>query len=126
MILVDTSVWIDWSNDRTLAVAIELDRLLAADDVATTDVVMAEVLQGARTQALFDDWLDILDALHYLPASRETWLNAAGNSFALMRKGMTTALSDLVVAQVALENDSPLFATDTDFARVPGLKRHNF
>jgi predicted nucleic acid-binding protein len=125
VILVDTSIWIDWSNDRTLPVALELDRLLAADEVATTDIVMAEVLQGARTKALFDDWLDTLDALHYLPTTRDTWLNAAGMLFALMRRGLTTALSDLVVAQIAIENDLVLFATDTDFQRVPGLKLHS-
>ena len=124
MILVDTSIWIDWSNDKTLPVSLELDRLLAADEVAITDVVMAEVLQGSRTQALFEEWQDTLDALHYFPSTQETWIRAAAHSFALMRQGLTTALSDLVVAQVALENDFPLFATDTDFQRVPGLRLH--
>jgi predicted nucleic acid-binding protein len=106
--------------------SIELDRLLAGDEVATTDIVIAEILQGARTQSVFDDWLRILDALHYLPATREIWVKAAGLSFQLMRQGQTTPLSDLVVAQVALANDAPVFATDTDFERVHELQHHRF
>ncbi|HEX5368694.1 MAG TPA: hypothetical protein VFY10_04690, partial [Dehalococcoidia bacterium] len=88
--------------------------------------VLAEVLQGSRTRAVFEDWRRIIDALHYLPVTRETWLNAASLSFDLMRCGMTTALSDLVVAQVALDNDCPVFATDTDFQRIAGLNLHKF
>jgi predicted nucleic acid-binding protein len=126
VILVDTSVWIDWSNDKTCAQAIELDRLLGADEAATTDIIMAEVLQGARTQALFDDWLETMDALHYLPVTQDAWLRAARLSFGLMRQGLITALSDLLIAQVALDNDLPVFATDTDFQRVPGLSLHEY
>jgi predicted nucleic acid-binding protein len=126
VILVDTSVWIDWSNDKTCGQAIELDRLLGADEVATTDLIMAEVLQGARTQALFDDWLETMDALHYLPVTQAIWQRAARVSFDLRRQGLATALSDLLVAQVALDNELPVFATDTDFQRVPGLSLHDY
>lgn len=117
-------MWIEWSNRKQAPVAAELDRLLEADEVATTDMVIAEVLQGARTQELFDAWSSKLDAFHYFPAERTTWLQAAHVSFQLRRQGMTTALSDLVIAQVAIEQDLPVFATDTDFRRVPGLKLH--
>ena len=123
-ILIDTSVWVDWSNDKTLPQSVELARLLDMDEVATTDVVMAEVLQGARNQALFDEWSHILDALHYFPVTTDTWLNAAGLSFGLIRRGLPTALSDLLVAQVALENDLAIFTTDSDFQRVNGLRLH--
>jgi predicted nucleic acid-binding protein len=124
LILVDTSAWIEWSNDAEGEVAIELDRLLAADDVATTDMVIAEILQGSRTQPIFDDWILKLEGPHYFGTAKETWLRAAALSFQLMRRGQTTALSDLLIAQVALDNDLTVFATDTDFERVPGLKLH--
>ena len=123
-ILIDTSVWVDWSNDKTLPQSIELARLLEIDEVATTDVVMAEVLQGARTQAVFDDWATRLDAFHYFPVTQDSWLSAARLSFRLMRQGLTTALSDLLVAQVALENNLAIFTTDSDFQRFPDLRLH--
>ncbi len=124
MILVDTSVWIDWSNDRTLESAAELDRLLETDQVATTDFVMAELLQGSRTQQTFNDWVIRFTSLHFYEAPHDTWLRAAALSFQLIRGGLTTSLSDLVIAQVAIDNALSVFATDPDFERVPGLVLH--
>ena len=124
MILVDTSVWIDWSNRPETREAQELARLLDTDEVATTDVVIAEVLQGTRTEARFAEFSELMGGLHYLPASRETWIRAAELSFQLMRRGFATPLSDLVIATVALDNDVAVFARDEDFSRVVGLKLH--
>lgn len=89
--------------------------------MAITEVVVAEVLQGARSEADFAEWQDSLDALHYFPASRGTWQKAARLAFDLRRGGRATALSDLVIAVVAIENDLEVFTIDSDFQRVPGL-----
>jgi predicted nucleic acid-binding protein len=124
LVLVDTSAWVDWSKDAKLASAIEVDRLLSTDQVATTDSVMAELLQGSGTESDFNKWISRFAALHYYESPRATWIRAAGLSFQLMRRGLTTPLSDLVIAQVALDNDLSVFATDPDFERVPGLKLH--
>ena len=51
-------------------------------------------------------------------------MRAARLSFDLKRTGLTTALSDLLIAAVALENDLEVYAIDSDFERVPGLKLH--
>jgi predicted nucleic acid-binding protein len=124
LVLVDTSAWIDWSNNGTLASAIEVDRLLSMDRVATTELVLSELLQGAGAQDVFDRWIFRFEALHYYDSPRATWIRAAAMSFQLMRRGLTTALSDLVIAQVALDNDLAVYATDADFERVPGLRLH--
>ena len=124
MVLVDTSVWIHADKRPESAEARELDALLQQDQVATTDLVIAEVLQGSSSASHFQENADKMEALHYFHAARETWLKAAELSFQLMRSGLTTPLSDLVVATVAMEAGLIVYTTDQHFSRVPGLHSH--
>ena len=124
MILVDTSVWIRSARQRSPREALELDSLLAQDEVAVTEIVIAEVLQGSRAPADFDVLADKLDALHFLDATKETWRRAGQLSFQLARQGLPTPLADLAIAAVALEHDVALYAVDEHFQRVPGLRLH--
>jgi predicted nucleic acid-binding protein len=124
LILVDTSIWVRALRSKRSSEAQELDRLIELDEVAITDMVAAEVLQGARTESDFQRLEDKLDALHFFHADEETWLRAARLSFDLKRRGLKTPLSDLVIAQVALDNDLTLFAVDAHFERVDTLSLH--
>ena len=124
MILVDTSVWVASLRRAGARERAELNMLLSIDEVATTDIVVAEVLQGAQSTEDFEDLMSKLDAPHFFHADRTTWLRATQLSFDLRRRGQTTALSDLLIATVALENDLEVYALDSDFARVPQLKLH--
>ena len=125
MILVDTSVWVRALRSKRSPEARELDRLIELDRVAITDIVAAEVLQGAKTESDFQQLEDKLDALHFYHADEETWQKAARRSFDLRRSGLETPLSDLLIAQVALDNDLVLFAFDDHFERVETLSLHN-
>lgn len=124
MILVDTSVWVTATRSKDGPAAQELDSLLDRDEVATTDVVVAEVLQGTASESDFERYRQEMEALHYFPVTREIWVKAAELSFRLRREGRTTSLADLIIASVALENDLELYAVDSDFGRVPGLRLH--
>ena len=101
-----------------------MDTLLSQYEVAATDIVIAEVLQGAPTEEKFNELSEKMDALQFFHAGAETWLKAARLSFRLRRSGLATPLADLVIAQVALDNDLPVYATDEHFGRVEGLKLH--
>ena len=122
MILVDTSIWVRADRDKTSREALELDRLIDLDEVATTGMVLAEVLQGIRAESRFRRAAFDFTALHYLEADRATWLRAGELSYSLIRRGMTTPLSDLVIARVALENNVSVYTTDDHFSRVEGLQ----
>ncbi len=124
-VLVDTSVWIASTRRPQSAVADELRLLLERDEVATTEVIIAEVLQGAKTEDDFRRWSDTLDALHFFSGDVEVWRKAAHVSFDLRTHGMITPLADLLVATVALENDLSVYAIDDHFSRVPGLRLHS-
>jgi predicted nucleic acid-binding protein len=122
LILVDTPVWITASNVKTSREAKELDDLLSQYQVVITDFVLAEILQGAADEQDFVKWSTRMGALDLYHAGLREWQRAARLSFDLRRRGMTTALSDLVIASVALEHDLEVYTTDTDFQRIPGLK----
>ena len=122
MILVDTSIWVHADRDQTSREAQELDRLIDLDEVATTGMVLAEVLQGIRAESRFRRAAFDFTALHYLDARRTTWMRAGELSYSLIRRGMTTPLSDLLIATVALENSVSVYATDAHFSRVDGLQ----
>ena len=124
MILVDTSAWVEAMKRQGREIKAEIDSLIAADEVATTEIIIAELLQGSRTEEEYRDWQETLDALHYFPTDRDIWERAARISYELRRRGQTTGLSDLVIAVIALDNDLPIYAIDTDFVRVPGIKLH--
>jgi predicted nucleic acid-binding protein len=124
MILADTSVWVKALRREPSAEKRELEMLLNMDSLATTDMVVAEVLQGARSQDDFDRLARRLEGPHYFHTDRAAWQEAGRLSFELKMKGQTTALSDLLIAAVALANDLEVYATDTDFERVPGLRRY--
>jgi hypothetical protein len=122
VILVDTSVWVRATQQKGGAVAIELDALIDADEVATTDLVIAEVLQGTSSRREFEEYAGKMEALHYFPMDRDTWFRTGELSFQLRRKGMATPLADLAIAIVALDNDLEVYAVDSHFERVPGLR----
>ena len=46
MILVDSSVWIDYFRGVATPQADKLDSLLGAEPIATGDLILTEVLQG--------------------------------------------------------------------------------
>ena len=54
MIVVDSSVWIDYFNGTSTAEADRLDSLLGVEPLAIGDFILLEVLQGFREQKDFD------------------------------------------------------------------------
>ena len=124
MILVDTSVWVESTRNKGGRDAAELNDLISRDEVATTDVVIAEVLQGTANEDEFAQYADKMTALHFFEAERHTWVKAAELSFRLRRRGLATPLADLVIAAVALENQLPVYAKDSHFQRIEGLALH--
>jgi predicted nucleic acid-binding protein len=124
MVIVDSSAWIDFLNRPDGAVGQEVARLLTANEVVVVGMVLAEVLQGARNAGQVAVVDSRLAGLPYAEVTRTTWRKAAELAVHLRTEGQATALSDLLIASVALEQGHEVFTTDQDFQRVPGLKLH--
>ena len=118
MILVDTSVWIDFFNRRPGEAGRELRRLIAeAEPVVLTGVVVLEVLQGlTRDVEAIEAYLAQWDMLE--PQGMETYRRAAALFRQARGRGIALTTIDALIATLALENGAVLFTLDRDFTRL--------
>ena len=124
MVIIDTSVWIEAFRHQDCAERGEVDDLLAKNQVVMAGPVLAEVLQGARTEAERLRLEVTLQALPFIEADRGDWAKAGELSFGLRRQGRTIPLTDLLVAVLAIENGHTIYALDRHFQSIPGVKLH--
>jgi len=122
MILVDTSVLIGFlkgsESGSCAALGEAIDRGLP---FGICPLVYQETLQGARDQKEFDELRDYLGSLRFydLRHGKESYEAAARSYFLCRRAGLTIRSTvDLVVAQVAIDNDLALLHDDADFRAI--------
>ena len=123
MILVDTSVWIDFFSPVPGPIGKELRRMIFdSEPIVLTGVVVTEVLQGlVRDAAIVERYLGMWEMLE--PRGFSTYRQAAA-IFRLGRaKGITLSTIDAVIAAIALENRAAVFTLDKDFSRIAALTR---
>lgn len=117
MVLVDSSVWIDYFNGVATPASDLLDRLLGREPVAVGDLVLAEVLQGFRDDADYRSARDLLGGLtvfELLGATRA--IRVAKNFRALRKQGITVRkTTDAVIATFCIEQRLPLLYSHRDF-----------
>ncbi len=122
MILVDSSVWIDFFNGTENAETKKLNEILGLEEVVIGDLILAEILQGFRSDADYKTAKNVLTSLtvHDL-LGKELAIKSANNFRKLRKKGITIRkTADVIIATYCIENKIPLLFTDKDF--VPFVK----
>lgn len=117
MILVDSSVWVDYFNGRLTRETDYLDSLLGVEPVAIGDLILAEVLQGFRLDADYESAKELLRGLTlYDLLGADLAVKTADNYRALRKKGITVRkTSDAIIATFCIERRTPLLYSDRDF-----------
>ena len=117
MILIDSSVWIDYFQGRITAQTEKLDRLLGQEPLAIGDLILTEVLQGLDNERDFHDARKMLASLIMVElGGQEIAIQAAKNFRALRRRGITVRKTiDTVIATRCLESGYDLLHNDRDF-----------
>ena len=117
MILVDSSVWIDYFNGTVTAQTEVLDRLLGQEPLAIGDLILTEVLQGFESERDFNDARKMLTSLTVVElGGQEIAIQAAKNFRALRRLGVTVRKTiDTVIATRSIETGYTLLHNDRDF-----------
>ena len=118
MILVDSSVWVDFFRPAPGRGGAELRRMIEeSEPFALTGIVVADVLQGLRRDAAaIERFLAQWDMLE--PKGFDTYRNAAAIYRAGRGKGITSTTIDTLIAAIALEHGASVFTLDQDFARI--------
>ena len=118
MIVVDSSVWIDYFNGKATKKTGTLDFLLGNELVVIGDVVLAEVLQGFRRDRDFKKAKELLGCLIFKEMlGKELAIKSAENYRRLRKKGVTVRKTiDVIIATFCIANSLPLLHDDKDFA----------
>ncbi len=118
MIVVDTSVWIDFFRDRGTWQVEYLEQLIGEDEpVALTDIVLTEILQGLhdnRQVRRVERRLLAFDVLRL--EALDDFRRAAALYRQARSRGITIRRTlDCLIASVCVRHDTPLLHADTDF-----------
>jgi predicted nucleic acid-binding protein len=117
LILVDSSVWIDYFQGAVTAQTEKLDRLLGSEPLAIGDLILTEVLQGFADERHFNEAKKMLTALTVVElGGQEVAIQAARNFRALRSRGVTVRKTiDTVIATRCIESGYDLLHSDRDF-----------
>ena len=130
MIVVDTTVWIDFLEARGTAFDSHLSELIENEaPIALVDIVYCEVLQGIREDDMYQRTRASLLAHPILRArGLQTFETAANLYRTARRRGFTIRRTvDCLIAATCLEADAEIYHNDRDFdalARVSALAIH--
>jgi predicted nucleic acid-binding protein len=117
MIIVDSSVWIDYFNGVSTPQTNKLDSLLGSEPLALGDIILTEVLQGftndldfKRAKKLFSGFV-LFDML-----GEKNAIKTAENYRSLRKHGVTIRKTiDCIIATFCIENKHSLLFQDKDF-----------
>lgn len=117
MILVDSSVWVDYFRSADTPQVALLDSLLGRSPIAVGDLIAAEVLQGVRNDREYKLVKKTLEAFDHIDlAGYELAVRASENDRALRVKGVTIRKTiDTLIATRCIEDDLTLLHADRDF-----------
>jgi predicted nucleic acid-binding protein len=120
LILVDSSVWIDFFSPLPSRAGKELRRMIAdAEPFAIAGVVVAEILQGlTRDVGQIERYLSMWDILE--PAGFSTYRDAAAIFRLARSKGISLSMIDTLIAAIAMHR-AAVFTLDKDFSRIARL-----
>ena len=117
LVIVDSSVWIDYFSQCSTPHTDRLDSLLLSHEVGITDVILLEVLQGFRDDKAYAlaasllseltcfEIMDKQKALRYVEYYRQ-----------LRKRGITIRKSnDVMIAGYCIDHNLPLLFRDKDF-----------
>jgi predicted nucleic acid-binding protein len=117
MILIDSSVWIDYFRGAATPQVDKLDKLLSSEPLLTGDIILTEVLQGFINDRDFDHALRLMGSLQPIDiGGREIAIQAARNFRVLRSRGITIRKTiDTLIATRCIEDGFALLYIDRDF-----------
>jgi predicted nucleic acid-binding protein len=117
VILVDSSVWIDYFRGRPTGQTALLDGLLDSQELAIGDLILTEVLQGCKFDKEFNEVRRLLGRLELIVVGGEdVAVEAAKNYRKLRSLGVTVrGTIDVVLATRCIVSSHQLLHSDRDF-----------
>jgi len=117
MILIDSSVWIDYFNGNQTSKTDWLDSSLGNTPIIIGDLILTEVLQGFQSEKDFKIAKDLLLNIPFVTlGGKALALESAMNCRILRRKGVTVRKTiDIIIGTFCIHNQLSLLHCDRDF-----------
>jgi predicted nucleic acid-binding protein len=117
MIVADTTVWIDYVNGTDNSQTQWLKRLIANGDILVGDLIIAEFLQGFKTDSDFSDAKKLINSFRYHGiVGKKIAIKSAENYRLLRKRGITIRKTiDVIIGTFCIENNLSLLHNDRDF-----------
>jgi len=97
----------------------QLAKLIETDRAAITGVVVAELLQGSKTDKERRTLEFVFASVAYLNTEEQDWRDAGLTMRELRQKGITLPLSDAIIAMVAKRHEATILSIDKHFQQLP-------
>ena len=123
MVIVDTSVWIDYLNDKANAQTLWLNFAIENKDIGLSSLILCEVLQGFHTSREADKTCNWLLSFHVFETGDTRLAIQSSENYRLLRqKGVTIRSSiDCLIATFCIDEGHQLLHKDSDF---DGFENH--
>ena len=121
IILADTTVWIHFLRGSGIQFQERLAPLIMADRLATTPLIIMEILRGAKSQKEYDKLSKDLAAVRCFDVSAKVWQRACKLGYTLRHKGINAPLTDTLIAAVAQEHNALLLHDDRHYEMIAAI-----
>lgn len=121
IVLADTTVWIHFLRGSGVQFQNRMVPLIMADRLATTPVIIMEILRGAKSQKEYDKLSQDLAALRCFDISGKVWERACKLGYTLRQKGVNAPLTDTLIAAVTQENNALLLHNDRHYEMIASV-----
>ena len=121
LVLIDTSAWIEYLKKTSHPVTKEIESALFLNVAAACQLVLAELIQGVRSEKEAELILDLASVVKILSESDSTWQQAGFLANKLRKQGKTISLIDCYLAVLAKENKAVILTLDKHFAIIDEL-----
>lgn len=118
-VLVDTSAWIEFFKKKEPWHS-AVSGLMDDKRICCAGVVLAELMQGAKSEKELEVLRDFRHVFEFLDESVDLWQAAGELSHALLRKGKSIGLSDCYLAVSARANKVKVLTLDKHFETIKG------
>lgn len=120
-VIVDTSIWIAYLKGST-PYASAVERLVLEERAMTTGLILAELLQGVKSERESQVIIEVFGGLPTLEVTTELWRFAGQLAHSMRRTGVTVPLTDVALAALARSHRLLVYSLDKHFGQIPGVE----
>ena len=117
-ILIDTSIWINYFRNKSDTFSRQVDNLLSQNQIYVPRIVIAELIQGAKSDREVAAVKEFLEAFHIIDQKEDAWIRAGELSYNLKKKGKRVNLTDCYITIIAEQCGCKIFTLDEHFREI--------